>query len=92
MRSWSRWCSRNNIVAGLYVGIVFQPDVGFFLATGLLLVLSVSVAYLLANLGVFRSSTAASIKMSSDTSWILHFVFPLISQGSCSTPSTPRSH
>jgi amino acid transporter len=67
-----------NLVAGIYVGFVFQPDTGFYLVTGLLLVLAVSVAYIMANLAVFlfywREHRA-------EFNWILHFVFPILSTG-----------
>jgi amino acid transporter len=65
-----------NIVAGLYVGFVFQPDTGFFLVTGLLLVLAVSVAYILANIGVIRFYWT---ERRDEFNWILHLVFPILS-------------
>ena len=65
-----------NLVAGLYVGFVFQPDTGFFLATGLILVLAVSFAYIAANLAVFRFYWT---ERRSEFNWILHFVFPVLS-------------
>jgi amino acid transporter len=65
-----------NLVAGLYVGYVFQPDTGFFLVTGLMLVLAVSVAYILANVAVFRFYWT---EHRSEFNWILHAVFPVVS-------------
>jgi amino acid transporter len=65
-----------NIVAGLYVGFVFQPDTGFFLVTGLLLVLAGSVAYILANIGVIRFYWT---ERRDEFNWILHLVFPILS-------------
>ena len=65
-----------NLVAGLYVGFVFQPDTGFFLATGLILVLAVSFAYIAANLAVFRFYWT---ERRSEFNWILHLVFPVLS-------------
>jgi amino acid transporter len=65
-----------NIVAGLYVGFVFKPDTGFFLATGLILVLAVSVAYILANGAVFRFYW---VEHRDEFNWILHVVFPVLS-------------
>jgi amino acid transporter len=67
-----------NIVAGLYVGTVWDPQTGFFLATGLLLVLAVSFAYLMANLAVFLFYWR---EKRDEFNWILHFVFPLVSSG-----------
>ena len=63
-----------NLVAGIYVGFVFQPDVGFYLVTGLLLVLAVSVAYIMANLAVFLFYWR---EHRDEFNWILHFVFPI---------------
>jgi amino acid transporter len=65
-----------NIVAGLYVGAVWDPQTGFFLATGLLLVLAVSFAYIWANVGVFLFYWR---EKRSEFNWILHFVFPVAS-------------
>lgn len=65
-----------NIVAGIYVGFVFQPDTGFYLVTGLLLVLAVSVAYIMANLAVFLFYWN---EHRDEFNWILHFVFPVVS-------------
>ena len=65
-----------NIVAGLYVGTVWDPQTGFFLATGLLLVLAVSFAYLMANLAVFLFYWR---EKRDEFNWILHFVFPVLS-------------
>lgn len=65
-----------NLVAGVYVGFVFQPDTGFYLVTGLLLVLAVSVAYIAANLAVFLFYWNT---MRNEFNWILHFVFPVLS-------------
>jgi amino acid transporter len=65
-----------NIVAGLYVGAVWDPQTGFFLATGLLLVLAVSFAYIWANVGVFLFYWR---EKRDEFNWILHFVFPVLS-------------
>jgi amino acid transporter len=65
-----------NVAAGLYVGFVWDPQTGFFLVTGLLLVLAVSVAYLLANVAVFRFYW---IERRDEFNWILHAVFPVAS-------------
>lgn len=65
-----------NIVAGLYVGAVFGSDIGFFLVTGLMLVLAVSVAYILANVAVFRFYWT---EHRDEFNWILHLVFPVLS-------------
>ena len=65
-----------NIVAGLYVGAVWDPQTGFFLATGLLLVLAVSFAYIWANIGVFLFYWR---EKRDEFNWILHFVFPVVS-------------
>jgi amino acid transporter len=65
-----------NLVAGIYVGFVFQPDTGFYLVTGLLLVLAVSVAYIMANLAVFLFYWR---EHRDEFNWILHFVFPIAS-------------
>lgn len=65
-----------NVVAGIYVGFVFKPDIGFYLVTGLLLVLAVSVAYIAANLAVFVFYWN---HMRNEFNWILHFVFPVLS-------------
>jgi amino acid transporter len=65
-----------NLAAGLYVGYVFNPQTGFYLVTGLLLVLAVSVAYLMANLAVFVYYWR---EHRDEFNWILHFVFPVAS-------------
>jgi amino acid transporter len=65
-----------NIAAGLYVGFVFQPDTGFYLVTGLMLVLAVSVAYILANAAVFRFYWT---EHRDEFNWIFHVVFPIVS-------------
>jgi len=65
-----------NVVAGLYVGFVFQPDTGFYLVTGLMLVLAVSVAYILANAAVFRFYWT---EHRDEFNWIYHVVFPIVS-------------
>jgi amino acid transporter len=65
-----------NLVAGIYVGFVFQPDTGFYLVTGLLLVLAVSVAYIAANVAVFVFYWN---HVRNEFNWILHFVFPVLS-------------
>ena len=65
-----------NLVAGIYVGAVWDPQTGFFLATGLLLVLAVSFAYLMANLAVFLFYWR---EKRDEFNWVLHFVFPVLS-------------
>jgi amino acid transporter len=65
-----------NLVAGLYVGYVFQPNTGFFLVTGLILVLAVSFAYILANVAVFRFYWT---EHRSEFNWLFHAVFPVVS-------------
>ena len=65
-----------NLVAGIYVGAVWDPQTGFFLATGLLLVLAVSFAYLMANLAVFLFYWR---EKRSEFNWITDFVFPVVS-------------
>ena len=65
-----------NLAAGIYVGFVWDPLTGFFLVTGLMLVLAVSVAYLLANVAVFRFYWT---EHRSEFNWIYHFVFPVVS-------------
>jgi amino acid transporter len=65
-----------NLAAGLYVGYVYNPQTGFYLVTGLLLVLAVSVAYLMANLAVFVYYWR---EHRDEFNWILHFVFPVAS-------------
>ncbi len=67
-----------NLAAGLYVGYVFNPQTGFYLVTGLLLVLAVSVAYLMANLAVFLYYWR---EHRGEFNWILHFLFPIVSSG-----------
>jgi amino acid transporter len=65
-----------NAAVGLYVGFVFGPDIGFFLMTGLILVLAVSFAYVAANVAVFRFYWT---EHRSEFNWILHAVFPVAS-------------
>jgi amino acid transporter len=65
-----------NAVVGLYVGYVFGPDIGFFLMTGLILVLAVSFAYIFANVAVFRLYWT---EFRSEFNVILHVVFPIVS-------------
>jgi amino acid transporter len=65
-----------NAAVGLYVGFVFGPDIGFFLMTGLILVLAVSFAYVAANAAVFRLYWT---EYRSEFNWILHAVFPVAS-------------
>ena len=65
-----------NLAAGLYVGQVFTPQTGFYLVTGLLLVLAVSVAYIMANLAVFLFYWR---EHRDEFNWILHFAFPIAS-------------
>jgi amino acid transporter len=65
-----------NAVVGLYVGFVFGPSNGFFLMTGLILVLAVSVAYITANAAVFRLYWT---QYRSEFNVILHVIFPVAS-------------
>lgn len=65
-----------NIVSGLFVGAVWGSDVGFFFATGIVLVLAVTVVYILANAAVFRFYRR---EKPAEFNWLLHFVFPLVS-------------
>ena len=65
-----------NVAAGIYVGYVWDPQTGFYLVTGLILVLAVSVAYILANVAVFRFYWT---EHRDEFNWIYHFVFPLFS-------------
>ena len=61
---------------GLYVGFVFGPDIGFFLMTGLILVIAVSVAYIFANVAVFRFYWT---ERRGEFNVILHALFPVVS-------------
>lgn len=65
-----------NLAVGIGGLILFAPDVSFFLFVGLVLVLGVTVAYLLANLAVFLFYWR---EKRDEFNWILHFVFPLVS-------------
>jgi amino acid transporter len=65
-----------NIGAGLVGGFIWGADVSFFLLVGLVLVLAVSVAYLMANVAVFRFYWT---EKRSEFNWILHAVFPVLS-------------
>jgi amino acid transporter len=65
-----------NIVAGLFVGAVWGSETGFFFATGIVLVLAVTVVYILANAAVFRFYWR---EKRPQFNWILHFVFPVVS-------------
>ena len=65
-----------NIAAGLFVGSQWDPQTGFYLVTGLLLVLAVSFVYILANVAVFRFYWT---EHRSEFNWILHLVFPVAS-------------
>jgi amino acid transporter len=65
-----------NLGMGALGLIIFTPDVSFFFFVGLVLVLGVTVAYLLANLGVFLFYWR---EKRDEFNWILHFVFPLVS-------------
>jgi amino acid transporter len=65
-----------NAVVALYVGFVFHPDTGFYLMTGLILVLAVSVAYIAANVAVFRLYWT---EYRSEFNVILHVIFPIAS-------------
>jgi amino acid transporter len=65
-----------SIGAGLIAGSLWGADVGFYLMTGLVLVLAVSVAYLMANIAVFRFYRT---EHRDEFNWILHVVFPIAS-------------
>ncbi len=65
-----------NAAVGLYVGFVFGPDIGFFLMTGLILVIAVSVAYIFANVAVFRLYWT---ERRGEFNVILHALFPVVS-------------
>jgi amino acid transporter len=65
-----------NAAVGLYVGFVWGPDIGFFLMTGLILVLAVSFAYIFANAAVFRLYWT---EHRAEFNPILHVVFPVLS-------------
>jgi amino acid transporter len=65
-----------NLGMGILGLLIFTPDVSFFFFVGLVLVLGVTVAYLLANLGVFLFYWR---EKRDEFNWILHFVFPLAS-------------
>jgi amino acid transporter len=67
-----------NIGAGLVGGIIWGADISFFLLVGLVLVLAVTVAYLMANLAVFLFYWR---EKRDEFNWILHFVFPVVSSG-----------
>jgi amino acid transporter len=65
-----------NLFMGVVGLLIFAPDVSFFFFVGLVLVLGVTVAYLLANLAVFLFYWR---EKRDEFNWILHFVFPLVS-------------
>jgi amino acid transporter len=65
-----------NIVAGLFVGFVWGSETGFFFATGIVLVLAVTVVYILANIAVYRFYWT---QKRSEFNWLLHAVFPVVS-------------
>ena len=65
-----------NAVVALYVGFVFHPDTGFYLMTGLILVLAVSFAYIAANVAVFRLYWT---EHRDEFNVILHVIFPIAS-------------
>ncbi len=65
-----------NLAVGIIGLILFSPDVSFFFFVGLVLVLGVTVAYLLANLAVFLYYWR---EKRDEFNWILHFVFPVVS-------------
>jgi amino acid transporter len=67
-----------NIGAGLIGGYIWGADISFFLLVGLVLVLAVTVAYLMANLAVFLFYWR---EHRDEFNWILHFVFPIVSSG-----------
>jgi amino acid transporter len=65
-----------NIVSGLFVGAIWGSETGFFFATGIVLVLAVTVVYILANAAVYRFYWR---ERRSEFNWLLHFGFPLVS-------------
>ena len=65
-----------NIAAGLFVGIVWGPETGFFFATGIVLVLAVTIVYVLANAAVFRFYWT---EHRDEFNWLLHLIFPVFS-------------
>jgi len=65
-----------NLGAGIFVGLVWGSETGFFFATGIILVLAVTVVYILANAAVFRFYWR---EKRSQFNWLLHFVFPVFS-------------
>ena len=65
-----------NLGMGVLGLILFTPDVAFFFFVGLVLVLGVTVAYLLANVAVFMFYWR---EKRDEFNWILHFVFPVVS-------------
>jgi amino acid transporter len=65
-----------NLGMGILGLILFTPDVSFFFFVGLVLVLGVTVAYLLANLAVFLFYWR---EKRDEFNWVLHFVFPVAS-------------
>lgn len=65
-----------NIVSGLFVGIAWDSQTGFFFATGIVLVLSVTVVYILANIAVFQFYRRDK---PGEFNVLLHAVFPAFS-------------
>ena len=65
-----------NIGAGLFVGFVWGSETGFFFATGIVLVLAVTVVYLLANAAVYVFYRR---EHRDEFNWLLHLVFPVVS-------------
>ena len=65
-----------NLGMGVVGLILFSPDVSFFFFVGLVLVLGVTFAYLLANLAVFLFYWR---EHRDEFNWILHFLFPVVS-------------
>jgi amino acid transporter len=64
------------LATGLIAGAYFQPNVAFFLLTGLVLVLGVSFVYLMANVGVFVYYWR---ERRSEFNWLWHAILPLVS-------------
>jgi len=64
------------LATGLIAGAWFNPQVAFFLLTGLVLVLGVSFVYLMANIGVFVYYWR---EKRSEFSWLWHAILPLVS-------------
>jgi len=65
-----------NAAVALYVGFVWGPETGFFLMTGLILVIAVSFAYIFANAAVFRLYWT---EHRDEFNIVYHVIFPIAS-------------